>query len=72
MKNRSSFQLNSPVKYFLGQSKSFINSTATQTRKKILENRNYIVTISNFVVKKNKKKVIKIFFLRNKITTPIT
>ena len=62
MKNRSSFQLNSPVKYFLGQSKSFINSTATQTRKKILENRNSIVTISNFVVKKNKKKSNKNFF----------
>ena len=48
MKNRSSVQLNSPVKFFLGQSKSFINSTASQTRKKILSNRNSIVTVSNY------------------------
>ena len=61
MKNRSSVQLNSPVKFFLGQSKSFINSTASQTRKKILSNRNSIVTVSNFA-KKNKKKSNKIFF----------
>ena len=70
MKNRSSVQLNSPVKFFLGQSKSFINSTASQTRKKILSNRNSIVTVSNFA-KKIKKKVIKFFFLLKKIITTI-
>ena len=63
MKNRSSVQLNSPVKYFLGQPKSNINSTASQTRKKILSNRNSIETISNFTnsTRKNRKQK-RIFF----------